>query len=154
MRDKRTLLIEQLDAKLKVYKSAASIQRPKHGWIKTIRTTINMTMEQLGSRLKMTKQGVKNLEERESEGALSINTLKEVAAALDLKFVYGFVPKDGSIDKMINKKADAIAKKIVMRTNQNMKLEDQNISEAKLNKSIVKLSKVIKQEMHKSLWDY
>ena len=154
MREKRTLLIEQLDAKLKAYKSAALIQRPKHGWIKTIRTTINMTMEQLGSRLKMTKQGVKNLEERESEGALSINTLKEVAAALDLKFVYGFVPKDGSIDKMINKKADAIAKKIVTRTNQNMKLEDQNISEAKLNKSIVKLSKVIKQEMHKSLWDY
>ena len=40
-----------------------------------------------------------------------------------------------------------------MRTNQNMKLEDQGIEEKKLAKTIQELANEIKREMRKSLWD-
>ena len=73
--------------------------------------------------------------------------------ALDMKFVYGFVPKNGTIDNLVNIKAEKLAQKIVLRTNQNMKLEDQGIGEEKINKTIKELADEIKREMRKSLWD-
>lgn len=48
-----------------------------------------------------------------------------------MKFVYRFVPNDGSIENLIRIKSEKLARKIVMRTNQNMKLEDQGIGDEK-----------------------
>ena len=153
MRNKRTLLIEQLDQKLEAFSKTKEIIIPERGWINTIRTTFNMTMAQLGSKLKITRQGVKRIEESEANGTITINSLKDVANALEMKFVYGFIPKDGSIENLINLKAEKLARKIVLRTNQNMKLENQGISEDKIDASIIDLANEIKREMRKSLWD-
>lgn len=153
MRNKKKLLIEQLDQKLEPFQKTELVLVPNKGWINTIRTALNMTMAQLGTRLKITRQGVKNIEESESKGSISINALKEVGEALDLKFVYGFVPKNGTFENLINLKAEKLARKIVLRTNQNMKLEDQGIGDEKINKIIKELASEIKREMRKSLWD-
>jgi predicted DNA-binding mobile mystery protein A len=153
MRNKRKLLIEQLDQKLKPFQKTEMVLVPDKGWIKTVRTALNMTMAQLGTKLKITRQGVRSIEESESKGSISINSLKEVGETLDLRFVYGFVPKDGTIDNLINSKAEKLAKKIVLRTNQNMKLENQGIGDEKINETIKDLANEIKREMRKSLWD-
>ena len=153
MRNKKHLLIEQLDQKLKPFKKTEKVLVPDKGWINTIRTTLNMTMAQLGAQLNITRQGVKRMEDSESKGSISINSLKETGDALNLKFVYGFIPKDGNINNLINKKAQTLARKIVLRTNQTMKLEDQGISEEKIEQLIVDLASEIKREMRKSLWD-
>lgn len=153
MRNKKKLLIEQLDQKLNPFQKTELVLVPEKGWINTIRTTLNMTMDQLGTKLNITRQGVKRIEDSEAKGTLTIHSLKEVAQALELKFVYGFVPKEGSIDNLINLKAENLARKIVLRTNQNMKLEDQGISDDKINDSIKDLANEIKREMRKSLWD-
>lgn len=153
MRNKKKLLVAQLDQKLSVFKDAKMMPIPQKGWINTIRTTLNMTMEQLGTKLKLTKGAVQKIEERESIGQITINKLKDVGEALDLQLVYGFVPKDGTIENLINLKAEKLARKIVLRTNQNMKLEDQGISDEKIKDSIIELASEIKREMRKSLWD-
>ena len=153
MRNKKKLLIEQLDQKLKPFQKTEMVLVPNKGWINTVRTTLNMTMAQLGTKLNITRQGVKRIEESEAKGTISINSLKEVGEALELKFIYGYVPKDGTIDSLINSKAENLARKIVLRTNQNMKLENQGISDKKINESIIDLAYEIKREMRKSLWD-
>jgi len=153
MRNKKQLLIEQLDQKLKPFRKTEMALVPYKGWVNTIRTTLNMTMAQLGIKLGITKQGVKRIEESEAKGSISINSLKETGDALDLKLVYGFVPKDGTIENLINTRAEKLARKIVLRTNQNMQLEDQGISDNKINESIKDLANEIKREMKKSLWD-
>ena len=153
MRNKKKLLIEQLDQKLKPFQKTEVVLVPDKGWINTIRTTLNMTMAQLGSKLNVTRQGIKGIEESEAKGSISINSLKEAGEALGLKFVYGFVPKDGTIDNLIKSRAKKLAKKIVLRTNQNMKLENQGISDKKIKQSIIDLATEIKREMRKSLWD-
>jgi len=153
MRNQRKLIIDQLDQKLEPFQKAEMVLVPDKGWIKTIRTALNMTMAQLGVRLKITRQGVRSIEESESKGSISINSLKDVGEALDLRFVYGFVPKDGTIDNLINMKAEKLAQKIVLRTNQNMKLEDQGIGDEKMIETIKDVANEIKREMRKSLWD-
>lgn len=153
MRNKHSLLIEQLDQKLQPFAQTKKALVPERGWINTIRTTLNMTMAQLGTKLNITRQGVKNLEESEANGTITLNSLRDVSNAMDLKLVYALVPKDDSINDLINAKAEKLARRIVMRTNQNMKLEDQGIGENKLAKTIQELANEIKREMRKSLWD-
>jgi len=153
MRNQRKLLIEQLDRKIEPFLGTELIYVPEKGWINSIRTTINMTLEQLGKKLNMTKQGVKRIEESESAGTITIKSMKEVGNALDMKFVYGFVPYDGSVDSLIDRKSRILAEKIILRTNQNMMLEDQAIEKDKLVVAIDDLTKEIKLELKKAIWD-
>ncbi len=153
MRNKRKLLIEHLDQKLNPFLESRKVLIPERGWINTIRTTLNMTMAQLGTKLKITRQGVKKIEESEANGTITLNSLKEVANAMDLKLVYALVPKKETIDDLIETKAEELAQKIVLRTNQNMKLEDQGIGDDKISMTIKDLANEIKREMRKSLWD-
>jgi len=112
-----------------------------------------MTGDQLGTKLNMTKGAVQKIEEREAKGQITINKLRDVGKALDMQLVYGFVPKDGTIENLIKIKAEKLARKIVLRTNQNMKLEGQGISDEKIKQSIRDLASEIKREMRKSLWE-
>lgn len=153
MRNKKKLLVEQLENKVAKFKNAGMIQVPDKGWINTIRTTLCMTREQLGARLSMTKGAIQKIEERDSTGQITINKLKHVGRGLDMRLVYGFVPTDGTINNLIDLRAEKLARKIVLRTNQNMKLEDQGISEKRIKDSIKDLASEIKREMRKSLWD-
>jgi len=153
MRNKNKLLIEQLDSKLRPFSEIKNIQVPERGWIHTVRTTLNMTLQQLGNRLNITSQGVKDIEERESTGSISIKSLREVGKALDMQLVYGFVPNQNSIEKLIELKARELAKKIVLRTSHSMELENQGNSEENINRAIEELASEIKREMRKSLWD-
>ncbi len=68
---------------------------PQKGWINTIRTTLNMTRDQMATKLQLTKGAVQKIEEREATGQITIHKLRDVGQALDMQFVYGFVPKDG-----------------------------------------------------------
>ena len=153
MRNKRQLLIEQLDEKLVKFQDSATVLVPTKGWINTIRTTLNMTRDQLGTKLEITKGAIQKIEEREASGQITINKLKNVGQALNMKFVYGFVPNDGSIENLISLKSEKLARKIVLRTNQNMKLEGQGIGDEKINKNIKDLAIEIKREIRKSIWD-
>lgn len=153
MRSTKKLVIEQLDRKLQPFQGTEKVIVPQKGWIYSIRTSLNMTLEQLGDKLQMTKQGVKKIEEREASQSISIKSLKDIGKALDMQFVYGFVPKHGSVDEMVTAKAKAIAERIVLRTNQNMKLENQGNSPEQINQAIMELASELKREMHKSIWD-
>lgn len=126
---------------------------PEKGWIRSIRTSLNMTLEQMGQRLNKTKQAVKRIETSEASGTISINLLREAGNAIGLRLVYGFVPVDGSLDKLIDKKAWELAERIVLRANHNMLLEDQATSQEALRKSIQDLADELKREMKRTLWE-
>lgn len=154
MKDKkRILLIEQLDSKLTCFREVKDVVSPSVGWIKSIRTALKMSLRQLGNRLNISPQSVGEMEKREAEGTITLNTLKELAFALDMRFVYGFFPKEGSIEQMIEKRAKEIATEIVTRTNTSMTLEDQQNSKERIKKAIEQKAEEIKYEMPKYLWD-
>lgn len=147
------LKIEQLSKKIRPYKAPSKVSRPAIGWVKTIRTSLGMSLEQLGNQLGMTRQSAQSLEKREASGSITIKALEEAGKAMNMKLVYGFVPIDGSIEKLIEQKAKKIATEIVLRTSGNMKLEDQENSPDRLKKAIDERTKEIIVEMPKILWD-
>ena len=151
--DKTKLLIQQLDKKLLLNKNLRSIETPPEGWIHAIRTAIKMSLRQLAILLKMTPQGVRQIEQREKDGSITLKNLREAGKALNMQLVYGFVPKEESLEKIIEKKAYEIAKEIVMRTSHSMLLEDQENSRQRIEKAIKERAEEIKNEMPGYLWD-
>ena len=150
---KKRLLTGQLDARLKAIATLQNIAAMEQGWIKSIRLAIGMSLLQLGNRLNITKQSVLEIENREAEGNITLKTLRDVAKAMDMQLVYGFVPNDGSLEALIDRKAKEAATKIVMRTSNSMKLEDQENSEQRIQKAIAERADELKREISKVLWD-
>jgi predicted DNA-binding mobile mystery protein A len=112
-----------------------------------------MSLRQLGKKLNMTPQGVKDIERREAEGALTLQRLREVAAAMHLQLVYSLIPQEQSLDKMIENRALALAKEIVLKTAQTMQLENQGIDQEALREAIQKRAEKIKYDLPRNLWD-
>lgn len=150
---RKNIQIQQLSGKQEMFSAAKVVAMPPTGWIKAIRTAVGMSMQQLGNKLSMTKQSVRDIERREQEGSITLKSLREAANAMDMNLVYGLVPKDGSLDQLIDRKARELATKIVMRTSNTMKLEDQENSKARLEKAVEERALSIKNEMPKILWD-
>jgi predicted DNA-binding mobile mystery protein A len=150
---KKSLMLQQLNGKLLSFSILSRITVPPDGWIKAIRNTLGMTMQQLAKKLSISRQGVLDMEKREKDGAITIKSLRELGRVLDMELVYGFVPKAGSLDAMIEKKANELATKIVLRTSNTMKLEDQGNSKERIEKAINERTEELKKEMPKILWD-
>ena len=151
--NKNRLKLEQLDRKLSGFNTAAQVVPPPTGWIRAIRVSLGMSLQQLADKLSITKQSIQEIEKREKEGKITLKTLQDTATALDMKLIYGLVPKDGTLDNLIERKAKELALRIVSRTSNTMKLEDQENSKQRIKKAIEERTTIIKNEMPKMLWD-
>jgi len=151
--DTKRLQISQLEGKLKSYSKIKKIAAPPTGWVKAVRLALGMSLQQLANKLSITKQSTQEIEKREKDGSITIKSLRQAAKALDMDLVYGFVPNDGSLDALIERKAKELAVKIVKRTSNTMKLEGQENSEARVKKAIVERTAILKNEMPKMLCD-
>jgi predicted DNA-binding mobile mystery protein A len=112
-----------------------------------------MSLAQLGRRLGLTPASVREIEEREHTGSITLKKLMEVGEALDMRFVYGFVPRHGSVDAMIAARALDVARDVVGRTSHSMKLEDQQISDERLRTAVENRAATLRREMPRYLWD-
>jgi predicted DNA-binding mobile mystery protein A len=150
---KQKLIIEQLDAKILQLKKAENIVIPSSGWVYSIRQALKMSLRQLGNRMGITPQSVKEIEEREQNETISIKVLRQFGKSLNLKLIYGFVPQSGKLEDIIEKRAYELAIEIVNRTSISMKLEDQENNPTRIQKAIKEKANEIKAEMPKYLWD-
>lgn len=149
----KRLAIEQLDRKLARLQILNDIDIPPKGWIHAIRTSLNMSLVQLAKRLKITAVSAREIEERERNKTITLKKLNEVAEALDLQLVYGFLPKETSLEKMIEKRAEHIASEIVLRTSHTMALEDQENRQERIQQAIKDRARILQQDIPKHLWD-
>lgn len=145
--------IQQLNRKMLAFASLQKVAAPPTGWIKATRTAIDMSLQQLGNRLSITKQNVMDTERREKEGSITLRALRQTARALGMQLIYGFVPHDGSLEALIDRRATELATHIVLRTSNTMKLEDQENTKQRIEKAIQERAATIKNEMPKILWD-
>ena len=148
----KNLAREQLDETLKQFLPLKITVPPIKGWIRAIRDVLGMTGEQLAKRLNTNKQRVSRIEQDEKFGKVTINTLRNVAEALDCEFVYGFAPRQ-SLEKTVRNQARSVAKKRMSRSDQMMRLEKQELSEYEKEKVLEKMITDITNTMPRSLWD-
>ena len=142
--------LDETQGKLNPFSVLKSEIKPDNGWVHAIRVSIKMSLRQLGERLHITPQGVRDLEKREKEGAITINTLKEVGRVLDMDLVYGFISRHNSLEEMIEERAREIAEEVVLKA---IKLDNQKNSENDVKKAIQQKTYEISSKMPSNLWD-
>ncbi len=148
----KKLVREQLDETLKQLRPVKTLTIPGKGWVRAIRDALGMTGRQLATRLGVNKQRVARIEQDEKLGRVKLNTLRNVAEAMNCTFVYGFVPKI-SLEQTIRNRAGIVAKKRMARSDQTMRLEKQELTTVEKEKALNSLIEDIVNTMPKSLWD-
>jgi predicted DNA-binding mobile mystery protein A len=84
----------------------AQLQRhttPRCGWTKTIRLALGMSSKALGDRLGMTGQGVRKLEQAETDGTITLKTLARLAEGLDCEVRYVLLPRTSLVEQVIRR---------------------------------------------------
>jgi predicted DNA-binding mobile mystery protein A len=149
----RKLVLQQIDSKIKPFSGLENIPGPGNGWINGIRTALNMTLEQLAKKMGITKQSLQDFEKREKQGTITLNTIRQVATALDMKLIYAIVPKEGSLEEKVENRVWEKAKEIVDRTSNTMELEDQANEPGRIMRAYEEKKNELRQEIPKFLWD-
>lgn len=147
------LYLEQIDRKIKAFSGVLPDSKPMGGWIEAVRKAIGMNMRQLATKMNKTPQAIKQIQEREKAGTITLNSLEETAAAMNMRLVYAIVPMEtSSLSELIQQQAEKMAKEIVIRANKTMSLEDQKISEKRIKNSIKEISAELTENPEK-LWE-
>lgn len=126
MRSRKDLPIQQLEDRLRSYRPALGSSRPAGGWIRAIREALGMTHRQLAQRVGRKPQTVLDLQSREASQTIQLNTLRELAEALDCELVYAIVPRK-PLGAMLEGRARAVARERLRRTGHSMELEQQGL---------------------------
>lgn len=145
--------IKMLGQKLQAFNHLGLVAVPESGWVAAIRTSLNMTLEQLGRKLGVTRQAVSQIEKRESEGAITLSGLRDVASALDMRLVYAIVPKEGTLEDYLENRAREMARELILSANQQMRLEDQAVNKEKLKRAIEDATAELVRKVDRQLWD-
>jgi len=149
---KTKLHIEQLDRKMTAFGRLADSE-PSSGWIRAVRETLGMSLEQLGKKMGISAQSVRELEQREAAGTASLKSLNEAARALGLRLAYGVFAPGSSLAKIIHNRARQVAEELVLRTHRTMSLEDQANSRARIKRAIKERADELISKKIKNLWD-
>lgn len=86
------IALNSLDA---VTNATHPISRPVHGWLAAVRNALGLTRASVAAKLKVTPSAVQEYEKAEKADAITLATLRRVAAAMDCELVVALVPRNG-----------------------------------------------------------
>lgn len=153
MASSKKIQLEELSNTLAKFQKAEEFVVPERGWINTLRNTLRISEEQFSEKLKLNRGGVFSLERSEKDGTISIETLSEVANALDMKLMYAIVPKSGTLSNFIMHKARRIAEDIILKADPSIDKNRDGDYPEDVVESIESLATDIKRELRKALWE-
>lgn len=143
---------DQYQSKIDQLIDIKRINKPKEGWIRTLRKALGMSSPQLAKRIGVGKAQASQMERMEMEDRITLKQLRRVAEAFDCDLVYGLVPKQ-SVETMIRDQAKKKAKYLVEKTDVQMKLEVQQLPKEAIERQIEIETERLLKEMPRELWE-
>jgi predicted DNA-binding mobile mystery protein A len=119
----RQLRLSQLDRRL--YDMRTVPPRPASGWIASVREALDITLGQIGQRIRASRQAVQQLEKAEATDRITLGTLRRAAEAMGCELVYALVPKSGTFAELAERRVRDRAARDVKSVMHTMMLEDQ-----------------------------
>jgi predicted DNA-binding mobile mystery protein A len=141
----------RLDRELEAIRAALpNLRKPRGGWMRTIRSALGMTVQQLARRAGISQPTMTELEKSEAAGRIRLDTLTRIADALDCEVVYALVPRR-PLSVIVSDRRKALALERYRRTAHSMALENQ-LDESSSAIRDAKLDAVMKQIRPRELW--
>ena len=148
----KRLQLKQMEDRLYLWKRVRDHLSPSEGWVAAIRDTLGMGVGQLATRLKVTPAAVVQLEQRETEGKVTLQSLRKAADAMDCELVYAIVPRTTLWD-ILQRQAQAVAHERVQRVGHTMHLEGQRSGEEEEARQEATIRNQLLAEMPRGLWN-
>lgn len=148
----RTTARRKLDKRLFLFRNNSNFTPPPRGWLKAIRESLGMTTSQMGKRLGVVQSRAVAIEQAETKGTITLNSLEKAAQAMNCRLVYAIVPRK-PLEELVKDRAHQKAKKSLKMTSHTMALEAQTLEaedEAELLKS---LTRKFIEKSGSSLWE-
>jgi predicted DNA-binding mobile mystery protein A len=125
---------------------------PKGGWVNAIRTALGVSNVQLARRLhRKASQTVEDMLASEAAGTIKLNSLRELAAALDCQLVYAIVPAK-PLDEIRRERARKVANNMLALSAHSMKLEDQGLTAQQHQRAVERLADKLLAGNPRKLW--
>ena len=121
--------------------------RPSGGWLRTVRTSLGMSVRQLAERIGITQQSAAKLESNEARDAITLRSLRKAAAAMDCRLVYALVP-NSSLQDVLRRQACRKAREIVSSVDHSMMLESQSVGDTE-----TAIEQMTDELMNTRVWD-
>ena len=118
--------MRQIDASLARWRNAELAARPPSGWSRAIRDALGMKAGALARRLGMSDAGVRKLEKAEADDAITLASLRKLAAALECELHYALVPRV-PLAQRLRDRATEVACERLRPVSHSMSLEDQSV---------------------------
>jgi predicted DNA-binding mobile mystery protein A len=138
------LALELFDTELpEIQRAAQSLNRqmPREGWVRSIRKSLGMSMRAFATRMGFKEpSSVKELEQNERAGTITLQTLKRAAEAMDADFVYAIVPRR-RLRETVAARAREIAQQRIAPIAKSMALEEQGLSKKEIERQIDELAR-------------
>ena len=147
----RDLQLQQMEALLGSWKAAQLGARPRPGWVRAIRDALGMSAAAFSRRLGMSPAGVRKLETAEASDAITLASLRKLAAALDCELQYALVPRT-SLAQQLQQQAETVVKAQLHPIAHSMALEDQAVHGASNLRQIDLAVKDLLAGSRRQLW--
>ena len=147
----RDLQLQQLHNQLSIWKACALSPRPGSGWVRAIRESVGMSAAAFARRLGMSHAGVRKLEISEASDAITLASLRKLAAALDCELQYALVPRT-SLKEMVQRQAETVARERLLPIAQSMALEDQAVEDSLHKLQLAMTAKTLLDGSRRELW--
>ncbi|MGB3546500.1 MAG: hypothetical protein WBA17_05975 [Saprospiraceae bacterium] len=126
---------------------------PPSGWINAARRALGLTLNGVGRLIGgKSAQSIKDAENRELDGTISLARLREIGEAMNMDLVYGFVPRGGSVDELLLNRARKKACELLTRSRHHMVLEGQTNHVYELEEEIEVMAQGLLTEDPHVLW--
>lgn len=128
---------------------------PPSGWIKAIRGALGLSVRQLADLVGVSRGSINQLEKREPQKRVTLESLEMVARAMNCKVVYAIVPQDSSalLEDIIENKAMVAAEKILKDVSHSMRLEAQGTTEKQMKAEVKRIASELIESGDARLWD-
>ena len=148
----RSTARRQLDKRLISMQNMELFMRPPRGWLKAIREALGMTTAQLGRRLGVVQSRVVAIEQAETKGTITLNSLEKAAQALDCRLVYALMPRQ-PLEDIVEQRASLLAKSRLKSTGHTMTLEAQGVDATDESEQLKRLIQQLVEKSGSKLWE-
>lgn len=146
------IAFHQLTDVLRKYPLPRDANPPRGGWIRAVRHVLGMTQAQLGARLDVSPQAVREYELAEAKRRITLDSLDRAARAMGCRLVYALVPESGSMDAVRERRAREVADQLLRTAAHSMNLEAQGVGVSESERQRQILVESLLQGNPRKLW--
>lgn len=141
-----------MSQKLRHAERLRTIEPPKGGWLRAIRTALDMPQAFVAARLGVSQAAIAKYETSEKDGTIQLASLRKAARAMDCDLVYAILPRE-NLEEVRLERAKELARRTIKAVAQTMALEDQSVPDDGSEDRVTEIARVILAENPRSIWD-